>query len=79
MRRFKSPEQAQRFLEPFGPLRAHFCPGRHRRSARAHRAILVDRVATWREVTGIAAEQSRPLAVGEHRPGRPWRCHPSLT
>lgn len=30
MRRFKSPEQAQHFLEPFGPIREHFCPGRHR-------------------------------------------------
>jgi len=27
MRRFKSPEQAQRFLEPFGPIRDHVCPG----------------------------------------------------
>jgi putative transposase len=26
-RRFRSPEQAQRFLEPFGPIREHFCPG----------------------------------------------------
>src|SRR5262249_9775486 len=32
MRRFKSPEQAQRFLERFGPIREHFCPGRQRRS-----------------------------------------------
>ncbi len=55
MRRFKSPEQAQHFLEPSGPIREHFCPGRHRLSARAHRAILADRLATWREVTGVAA------------------------
>jgi len=55
MRRFTSPEQAQRFLEPFGPIREHVCPGRHRLSARAHCAMLADRFATWREVTGIAA------------------------
>lgn len=55
MRRFKSPEQAQRFLEPFGPIREHFCPGRHRLSARCYRATLTVRFATWREVTGIAA------------------------
>jgi len=55
MRRFKSPQQAQRFLEPFGPIREHFCPRRHLLSAPAHRAILADRFATWHEVAGIAA------------------------
>ncbi len=47
MRRFKSPEQAQRFLEPFGLIREHFCPGRHRLPAARHRAILTARFATW--------------------------------
>jgi len=55
MRRFKSPVQAQRFLEPFGPIRQHFCPGRHRLSGSDYRAILVTRFASWREVTGVAA------------------------
>lgn len=55
MRRFKSPVQAQRFLERFGPIREHFCPGRHRLSARDHRTILLTRFAAWRNVTGIAA------------------------
>ncbi len=55
MRRFKSPEQAQRCLEPFGPIRDHFCPGRHRLSACAYRAILADRFAAWRAVTSVAA------------------------
>jgi len=55
MRRITSPEQAQRFLAPFGPIRDHFCPGRHRLSAHANRAVLADRLATWHEVAGIAA------------------------
>ncbi len=55
LRKFKSPEQAQRFLEPFGPIRDHFCPGRHRLSAGCYRAILTDRFATWHEATGVAA------------------------
>jgi putative transposase len=55
MRRIKAPEQAQRFLEPFGPIREHFCPGRHRLSAGCYRAILARRFATWHEVTGVAA------------------------
>jgi putative transposase len=55
MRRFKSPLQAQRFLEPFGPIREHFSPGRHRLSAARYRAALRQRFVTWREVTGTAA------------------------
>jgi hypothetical protein len=30
----KSPVRARRFLERFGPIREHFCPGRHRLSGR---------------------------------------------
>jgi putative transposase len=55
MRKFKSATQAQRFLEPFGPIRDHFCPGRHRLSAGRYRDILTDRFATWHEATGVAA------------------------
>jgi putative transposase len=55
MRRFKSPLQAQRFLEPFGPIRDHFCPGRHRLSAGRYRALLTARFATWHAVAGVAA------------------------
>jgi len=54
-RRFRSPEQAQRFLEPFGPIREHFCPGRHKLSASDYRTTLNARFATWHEVGGIAA------------------------
>jgi hypothetical protein len=55
MRRFKSALQAQRFLEPFGPIREHFCPGRHRLAADCYRATLTERFAAWHDVTGIAA------------------------
>ena len=55
MRRFTSPAPAQRFLEPFGPIREHFCPGRHRLSAAEYRATLVCRFVVWRKVAGVAA------------------------
>jgi putative transposase len=55
MGRFKSPEQAQRFLEPFGPIREPFCPRRERLGAAAYRRTLAERFATWRAVTGLAA------------------------
>jgi putative transposase len=55
MRRFKGPDQAQHFLEPFGPIREHFCPGRHRLSASDYRATLTARFASWRAAAGIAA------------------------
>jgi putative transposase len=55
MRRFKGPGPAQRFLEPFGPIREHFCPGRHRLSASDYRVTLTARFGTWREAAGIAA------------------------
>jgi putative transposase len=55
MRKFKSPAQAQRFLEPLGPIRDHFCPGRHRLPAGDYRTILRARFVTWHEATGVAA------------------------
>ncbi len=55
MRHFKSPQQAQRFLDPFEPIREHFCLGRHRLSAAQHRTVLSQRCVTWREITGTAA------------------------
>jgi putative transposase len=55
MRRFKSAEQAQRFLDPFGPIREHFCPGRHRLSGSDHRTILFARFAIWSDLAGAAA------------------------
>jgi putative transposase len=55
MRRIKPPARAQRFLEPFGPIREHFCPGRHRLSAHSYRATLTARFSAWRAVTDLAA------------------------
>ncbi len=37
MRRFKSAEQAQRFLAPFGLIGGHFRVGRHRLKAERYR------------------------------------------
>jgi putative transposase len=54
-RRFKSPAHAQRFLEPFGPIRQHFCPGRHLLDAATYRVILAERCASWDELAGVAA------------------------
>jgi putative transposase len=54
-RRFKSPADAQRFLEPFGPIRQHFCPARHLLPAADYRASMAERCAGWDELTGIAA------------------------
>src|ERR671929_86441 len=55
MRRFKSPEQAQRFLLPFGAVGDHFRTGRYRTPAAARRQLLADRRRTWREVVGLPA------------------------
>jgi putative transposase len=53
MRRFKSPEQAQRFLGPFGVVGDHFRVGRYRTPAIARRQLLAERRCTWREVVGL--------------------------
>ena len=53
MRRFKSPGQAQRFLAAHGSIREHFCPPRHRRSAKHYRAVIQERFAVWTTITGI--------------------------
>jgi len=54
-RRFKSPAHTQRFLEPFGPIRQHFCPGRHLLPAADYHAVMAVRRATWDELCGVAA------------------------
>jgi putative transposase len=53
MRRFKSPEQAQSFLGPFGAVGDHFRTGRYRTPASARRRLLAERRRTWREVVGL--------------------------
>ncbi|WP_407919996.1 IS6 family transposase [Gloeobacter violaceus] len=54
MRRFKSAGHAQRFLSAYGPIRQHFCARRHRLCAEAYRQTLQQRLASWREIVGIA-------------------------
>jgi putative transposase len=54
LQRFKSPEHAQQFLCPFGPISAHVRP-RRRLAAPEYHQLLQTRFATWREVTGLAA------------------------
>jgi putative transposase len=54
LRRVKSAEQAQRFLEPFSAVRNHFRPRRHRLSAHQYRQIMQHRFRTWREAVCAA-------------------------
>ena len=55
LQRFKSPEHAQQFLAPFGPISDHFRPRRHRLPAAQYHTLLQTRFTTWRAVTGLAA------------------------
>ncbi len=55
MQRFKSAGHAQRFLSAFGPIRDHFCLGRHRLKAADYRAERQHRFQVWGEVTGVGA------------------------
>jgi hypothetical protein len=54
MQRFKSPEQAQRFLETFSAICNHFRPRRHRLSAKRYRHIMRERFEEWRRVAHLA-------------------------
>ena len=65
MQRFKSPEQAQRFLAAFGPIRQHVCPRRRLRSAPCSRQLLASRFDTWR---AIATPAAYPPGAAELRP-----------
>jgi putative transposase len=53
MRRFKSPGHAQRFLSACGPIRAHFCPRRHRLRAEDYRRERAHRFQVWNEVISL--------------------------
>jgi len=55
MRGLADPEQAQRFLVAFGPIRQHFCPYRHLLAASAYRHLLASRFDTWRRIAASAA------------------------
>jgi len=54
MQRFKSPEQAQCFLETFSAVCNHFRPRRHRLSAERYRQIMRERFRQWREIACLA-------------------------
>ncbi|WP_405547454.1 IS6 family transposase [Streptomyces phaeochromogenes] len=54
MRRFTSPEHAQRFLSAFSGISAHFRPRRHLLTARDYRTEMTHRFTIWRTVTGCA-------------------------
>ena len=54
MKRFKSPEHAQRFCETHDVIAPHFRPKRHRLSATRYRAERADRFETWRTITSSA-------------------------
>jgi len=51
MQRFKSPEQAQRFLETFSAVCNHF--RRHRLSRGCYRQIMRERFRQWREIANL--------------------------
>ena len=54
LQRFKSPDHAQRFLSPFGPISDHFRLRRHLLPAPQYHRLLQTRFAAWRQVTGLA-------------------------
>ena len=51
MKRFKSPEHAQRFCETHDVIAPHFRPKRHQLSAKRYRAEREGRFETWRTIT----------------------------
>ena len=51
MRRFKSPEQAQRFLSVHGIIQTLFRVGRHLVSSANHRMLRDRSFRVWRQVT----------------------------
>jgi len=55
MQRFKSPEQAQRFLETVSAVCNHFRPRRHRLSAGCYRQIMHKRFQQWQEIAHLTA------------------------
>ncbi len=57
LQRFKSPANAQRFLEPFSAVCNHFRPRRHLLSAEQYRQIRTERFEQW-----WAAARLQPVA-----------------
>jgi putative transposase len=53
MQRFKSPEQAQRFLSAHGVIYGHFRPRRHLMTAAQYRCARAKAFRTWRQETCV--------------------------
>jgi putative transposase len=53
LQRFKSPEHAQRFLEPFTAVHNHFRPRRHLLPAERYRQLRTERLGQWREAARL--------------------------
>jgi hypothetical protein len=53
LQRFKSPEHAQRFLEPFSAVGNHFRPRRHLLPATQYRQLRAARFRQWREAARL--------------------------
>ena len=53
MQRFKSPEQAQRFLSAHGMIYGHFRPRRHLMSADRYRCARDKAFRIWRQETCV--------------------------
>jgi putative transposase len=53
MRKFRSPDGAQRFLSAFSGISPHFRPRHHRLTAAQHRHEMNTRFTTWNEVVGL--------------------------
>jgi putative transposase len=60
MQRFKSPEQAQRFVETFSAVCNHFRPRRHRLSAERYRQTMRQRFQQWQEIARLAPTSHAP-------------------
>jgi len=53
LQRFKSPEHAQRFLEPFSAVHNHFRPRRNLLPAEQYRQMRTQRFQQWQEATRL--------------------------
>jgi putative transposase len=54
LQRFKSPEHAQRFLEPFSAVCNHFRPRRHLLAADQYRHLWTERFEQWRDAARLS-------------------------
>jgi putative transposase len=54
LQRFKSPEHAQRFLEPFSAVHNHFRPRRHLLAADQYRLLRTERFQQWRDAARLS-------------------------